>query len=402
MPAERSAARTPGGGTDVWITGYDTFTAFGHGADALREHVFAGRHAFAPVERFDTRPFRNRYAAAHGTDPAPALTETAIDCARGALAAAKLDPATVDAHRAAVLLGTQGDFTGIHRFWQDTAAGRATDQRDAHRSFAGGVPAAVADDLGFAGPRLAFINACVASPSAVAHACRLIEAGRVDVAVVGGGYLVEEEQFAKFDSGRTFARDGRLRPFAKGRSGMLLGDGVAALVLESGAHLLGRGGRPLARVGGYGASADAHHVVKPHPEGLGMARAVVRALDRARLGPTAIDYVNAHGTGTELNDLAETAALHTAFGTHAGRLMVSSTKSVTGHMLEATGAVELVVSVMALESGAVPPTAGFDAPDPRCDLDWVPNEPRRADLRRVLSLNAAFGGMNTAIILEQP
>ncbi|MFE0173436.1 beta-ketoacyl-[acyl-carrier-protein] synthase family protein [Streptomyces sp. NPDC059002] len=387
---------------DIWVTGYDTFTGFGPGADALRENVFAGRPAFAPVERFDSRPFRNRYAAAHGAGPTPPLTETVVACARGALRAAKLDPGAVDAHRTAVLIGTQGDFTGIHRFWQDTADGRAPDAADTHRSLAGGVPAAVAADLGFAGPRLAFINACVASPSAVAHAGRLIAAGRVDVAVVGGAYLVEEEQFAKFDSGRTFARDGRVRPFARGRSGMLLGDGVAALVLESGEHLMRRGGRPLARIAGFGAAADAHHVVKPHPRGLGMARAVVRALGRARIAPTGIQYVNAHGTGTEVNDLAETAALHAAFGTHAGRLMVSSTKSTTGHMLEATGAVELVVSVMALESGTVPPTAGFDAPDPGCDLDYVPDEPRTADLRRALSLNAAFGGMNTAIILEQP
>ncbi|MFD5112680.1 beta-ketoacyl-[acyl-carrier-protein] synthase family protein [Streptomyces sp. NPDC058391] len=388
--------------TDIRVTGYQTFTAFGAGAGVLRDHVFSGRSAFAPVERFDTGPFRNAYGATHGgRGTPPRQLETILDCARGALAAAKLDPAAVDGRRAAVLIGTQGDFTGIHHFWQDTAADRDPDPADTHRSFAGGIPAAVAGALGFTGPGLAFINACVASANAVIHACRLIAAGQADVAVVGGVYLVDEEQFAKFDSGRTFAKDGRLRPFARGRSGMLLGDGAAALVLESEEHALRRGARSLARIPGFGMAADAHHVVQPHPKGLGMSRAIGRALDRAAVAPEEIPYVNAHGTGTRLNDPAETAGLHAAFGAHAPRLMVSSTKSMTGHMLEATGAVELVISLMALESQTVPPTAGFDEPDPECDLDYVPNEPRQAELRRVLSLNAGFGGLNTAIILEQ-
>ncbi|MFJ3516426.1 beta-ketoacyl-[acyl-carrier-protein] synthase family protein [Streptomyces sp. NPDC090131] len=389
--------------TDIRVTGYDTFTAFGAGAEALREAVFAGRSAFAPIERFDTTPFRNAHGATFGgADNVPRQLETVLDCVRGALQAAKLDPATVQADRAAVLIGTQGDFTGIHSFWQDRAAGRTPDPADAHRSFAGGIPAAVAAELGFTGPALAFINACVASASAVVHACRMIDAGQVDVAVVGGVYLVDEEQFAKFDSGRTFARDGRLRSFAQGRTGMLLGDGAAALVLESQEHALRRGARSLARIPGFGMAADAHHVVQPHPEGAGMARAITRALGKARVAPSGIQYVNAHGTGTRLNDPAETAALHTAFGEHAEQLLVSSTKSMTGHMLEATGAVELAISLMALEEQTVPPTAGYDEADPECDLDYVPNEPRRAALQRILSLNAGFGGLNTAIILEQP
>jgi 3-oxoacyl-[acyl-carrier-protein] synthase II len=183
---------------------------------------------------------------------------------------------------------------------------------------------------------------------------------------------------------------------------MLLGDGAAALVLESPEHALRRGARSLARVPGFGAAADAHHVVQPHPRGAGMGRAINRALASAGLAGEEIGYVNAHGTGTRLNDPAETAALRGAFGTHADRLLVSSTKSTTGHMLEATGAVELVICLMALEEQAVPPTSGYDDADPECDLDCVPNEARTARLERVLSLNAGFGGLNTAIILEQP
>lgn len=388
---------------DVRVTGYETFSAFGAGADVLRERVFAGRPAFAPITRFDTAPFRNTHGATYGgPGQAPRQLETVQDCVRGALAAAKLDPADLDPARTAVLIGTQGDFTGLHAFWADRAAGRPGDPAEAHRSFAGSIPEAVAAGLGLTGPRAAFINACVASASAVIHACRMITAGQVDVAVVGGVYLVDEEQFAKFDSGRTFARDGRLRAFAAGRSGMLLGDGAAALVLESPEHALRRGARSLARVPGFGAAADAHHVVQPHPRGAGMGRAITRALASAGLAGEEIGYVNAHGTGTRLNDPAETAALRGAFGAHADRLPVSSTKSTTGHMLEATGAVELVICLMALEEQAVPPTSGYDGADPECDLDCVPNEARTARLERVLSLNAGFGGLNTAIILEQP
>jgi 3-oxoacyl-[acyl-carrier-protein] synthase II len=301
-----------------------------------------------------------------------------------------------------VLIGTQGDFTGLHQFWADLAAGAPADPTEAHRSFAGGIPLAVAARLGFTGPRLAFINACVASANAVLHGCRLIDAGVVDVAVVGGVYLVEEEQFAKFDSGRALATDGRLRAFAQGRGGMLLGDGAAALVLESREHALRRGADAKDRITGYGMAADAHHVVQPHPEGRGLAQAIGRALRRAAVPAEGVQYVNAHGTGTRLNDPAETAALHAAFGGHAERLLVSSTKSMTGHMLEATGAVELVICLMALEDQVVPPTAGYDVADPECDLDYVPNQSRPAALRRALSINAGFGGLNTALVLEQP
>lgn len=388
---------------DVRVTGYETFTAFGAGAGALRERVFAGRPAFAPITRFDTAPFRNAHGATYGgPEEVPRQLETVRDCVHGALRAAKLDPAGLDPARTAVLIGTQGDFTGLHGFWADRAAGRESDPAEVHRSFAGGIPEAIAAELGLTGPRSAFINACVASASAVIHACRMIDAGVVDVALVGGVYLVDEEQFAKFDSGRTFARDGRLRSFAAGRSGMLLGDGAAALVLESPGHALRRGARSLARIPGFGAAADAHHVVQPHPEGIGMARAITRALAASGVRPDAVDYVNAHGTGTRLNDPAETAALRSAFGGHADRLLVSSTKSTTGHMLEATGAVELAVCLMALEEQTAPPTSGYDEPDPECGLDYVPNEARAAQLGRVLSLNAGFGGLNTAIILEQP
>ncbi|MEU4485607.1 beta-ketoacyl-[acyl-carrier-protein] synthase family protein [Streptomyces purpurascens] len=288
-----------------------------------------------------------------------------------------------------------------------TTGGPGAEPGGAAARLADAVPARLAEllagHLGLTGPRLAFTNACVASAAAIIHACRLISSGRIDVAVCAGGYLVEEETFGKFDSGRALSRDGMVRPFSADRSGLLLGDGVAAVVLESAEHARRRGARPLASVPGWGAATDAHHIAQPHPEGAGLARAARQALrlagdpDGASLG-----YVNAHGTGTKYNDGAETRGLRAALGGRAGSIPVSSTKSTTGHLLEAAGIVEFVITLLALTDGVLPPTAGFTRPDPECDLDYVPNRPRRADPRRALTINAAFGGANTALVLERP
>jgi 3-oxoacyl-[acyl-carrier-protein] synthase II len=282
-----------------------------------------------------------------------------------------------------------------------------TDPAVAAARLADAVPAHLAESLAggldLTGPRLTFTNACVASAAAIIHACRLISSGRIDVAVCAGGYLVEEETFGKFDSGRALSRDGMVRPFSADRSGLLLGDGVAAVVLESAEHARRRGARPLADVVGWGAATDAHHIAQPHPEGVGLARAARQALrlagdpDGAVLG-----YVNAHGTGTKYNDGAETRGLRAALPERAESIPVSSTKSTTGHLLEAAGVVEFVITMLALMDGVLPPTANFTRADPECDLDYVPNRPRQADLRRALTINAAFGGANTALVLERP
>ncbi|MEV2234778.1 beta-ketoacyl-[acyl-carrier-protein] synthase family protein [Streptomyces phaeochromogenes] len=285
---------------------------------------------------------------------------------------------------------------------------RITDARPpSTRRVGDAVPARLAEllagGLGLVGPQLTFTNACVASAAAIIHACRLISSGRIDVAVCGGGYLVEEETFGKFDSGRALSGDGMVRPFSADRSGLLLGDGVAVVVLESAEHARRRGARPLAGVVGWGAASDAHHIAQPHPEGVGLARAARQAM-RLAGDPdgAALDYVNAHGTGTKYNDGAETRGLRAAFPERAESIPVSSTKSTTGHLLEAAGVVEFVITMLALTDGVLPPTAGFTAPDPECDLDYVPNEPRRTDPRRALTVNAAFGGANTALVLERP
>ena len=366
----------------VVVTGYGVFTAFGWGEKALRDGVFTGTQVFAPVRRFDPTPFRTPMTAAAAGDPG--LVEVLGGCADDAVDMAGLAPDTA----AAVLLGSAGDWKSVTRF------SRGEPYR-AGEGVPGVLAGMLADRVGFHGPRLAFTNACVASATALIHGWRLIAAGRQDVALCAGAYLVEEENMAKFDSGRTLSKDGAIRPFSLDRSGLLLGDGVAAIVLESADHAARRGATVLARMTGFGVASDAYHIAKPHPEGRGITSAVRQALRRAEVSD--VDYVNAHGTGTPFNDGAETNGLRAALGSETP---ISSTKSTTGHMLEASGAVEFVVSLLALLDGVLPPTAGYTTPDPACDLDYVTEGPRQASVQRVLSLNAAFGGMNTAILLE--
>ncbi|GAA2365757.1 beta-ketoacyl-[acyl-carrier-protein] synthase family protein [Streptomyces cuspidosporus] len=394
---------------EVAVTGFGVRTAFGTGAEALRRGVFGGIPSFAATTRFDTAPYRTPMAGAAPDGPDAvedwALRHALAQCGAEARDMAGLRPGA----EAAVLLGVAGDSTSVTRYWR--AADRHGGDRHGGAQGAGrvadAVPARLAElfatRLGLAGPRLTFTNACVASAAAIIHACRLISSGRTEVAVCAGGYLVEEETFGKFDSGRALSRDGMVRPFSADRSGLLLGDGVAAVVLESAGHARRRGARPLATVVGWGAATDAYHISQPHPEGVGLAAAARQALrlagdpDGAALG-----YVNAHGTGTKYNDGAETRGLRSVLGERADTVPVSSTKSTTGHLLEAAGVVEFVITLLALTDGVLPPTAGYTRPDPECDLDYVPNRPRRADPRRALTLNAAFGGANTALVLERP
>jgi 3-oxoacyl-[acyl-carrier-protein] synthase II len=195
---------------------------------------------------------------------------------------------------------------------------------------------------------------------------------------------------------------GASRPFDAGRDGFVLAEGAAVLVLESALHAAARGAPILGVISGYGTTDDANHMVQPGPEGEGAARAIEIALRDAGLRPEEIDYVNAHGTSTPLNEKLETQAIKTAFGEHAFRLPVSSTKSMTGHLLGAAGAVEAVICLKAIETGCIPPTINYTTPDPDCDLDCVPNEARPGRLRHVLNNSMGFGGHNVALILSAP
>jgi 3-oxoacyl-(acyl-carrier-protein) synthase len=253
---------------------------------------------------------------------------------------------------------------------------------------------AVAGKCGLGGSLRAYTSACVAASTAVADAAALIRHGHAPRAVVAAGYLVEPDQFALFDAGRALATDGAVRPFSTGRTGLLLGDGVGAVVLSA-----ALGSRARCGVAGWARTGDGYHVVQPSPDGAGLARAVRAALARAGVGTDEVGYVNAHGSGTAASDAAESAALRRVFGELADRVPVSSTKSVHGQALEASSLLEFIVTALALERGELPVNAGFLGPDADCPLSLV-LAPRRASVHYGLTLNAAFGGANTALLLE--
>jgi len=191
------------------------------------------------------------------------------------------------------------------------------------------------------------------------------------------------------------------RPFDKNRDGFVMGEGAGIVVLEELNHALKRGAKIYAEIVGYGATGDAYHITAPAPAGEGGARAMKMALDDAGVSPEEVDYINAHGTSTEYNDKFETMAIKTVFGEHAYKIPVSSTKSMTGHLLGATGAVEAIFTALAIKEGVIPPTMNYETPDPECDLDYVPNEARKKDVRVAISNSFGFGGHNATIVLKK-
>ena len=262
------------------------------------------------------------------------------------------------------------------------------------------------------GPMGTVCNACSSSADAIGIAWHLIQSGAVDIMLAGGTEsCVTPVAFAGFANMRAVSSwegdpSAACRPFAKDRSGFVMAEGSGMLVLERESHARARGAQIYARLVGYGASSDAHHITAMHPDGRGAEQAVRRALRVAHLSPDAIDYVNAHGTSTAINDPVETAVIKRVFGVRAhrdtqGHLLVSSTKSMTGHMLGAAGAVELVYSALAIQHQVVPPTINLHAPDEQCDLDYVAHEARSADISHVMSNSFGFGGSNSVLILER-
>lgn len=372
----------------VAITGIDATSAFGRGTGQLLAGALDGQPAFGLAGRFSV-------------------------AGRRAKAAAELPGRPVLADELAAVIDSACDMAGLRPAERGTATLLLALHTDAVAAREAGAPsnpvtgnpvtgntgAAVAARTGLADPLRVYTTACVAASTAIADAAALIVAGRADQVVVAAGYLVDEDSFALFDGGRVLARDGWVRPFSLGRQGMLLGDGVAAAVLESAAAARRRSAAPLAWLAGWGRAGDAYHVCQPSPDGAGLGRAIGAALHRAGVDPAAIGYVNASGSGTGYGDSSETAALYRALGPYAGQVPVSSTKSVHGHALEASALLEFALTAGVLRVGWLPVNAGFLAPDGDCRLNLVLGSAREARCRYALSLNTAFGGASTALLV---
>jgi 3-oxoacyl-[acyl-carrier-protein] synthase II len=385
--------------------------------------LLAGRSGVGPIARFDPAGLETTFAGqVLDLDPVAVVgrkearrtdryTQLAIAATREALCHSDLTIDDANASRVGVLIGS-----GIGGLETLEAGAQTLAAQGANRvspfffpmflpNMASGV---VAITVGARGPNFAPTSACASSAHAIGEAAKMIERGAADVVLAGGSEApVTPLGIAGFNAmGALSTRNDdpprASRPFDAGRDGFVLAEGAAVLVLESAAHAAKREAPVLATISGYATTDDANHMVQPIEGGVGVAAAMRGALADAGLTPEAISYVNAHGTSTQLNEKLETAALKAAFGEYAYRLPISSTKSMTGHLLGAAGALEAAICVLALRDGVIPPTINQETPDPDCDLDYVPNAARRAPLTHVMSNSMGFGGHNVSLIFSAP
>lgn len=408
--------------TDAFVTGIGVVTPIGTGADAFWDALVAGRSGAAPIEGFDVSAYSTRIACqvrdfdppAHmdARDAARSDRFTQLAVAAGVLAWADagLDD-DFDAVRAGAIVGS--GIGGLYTIEEQDGMLRNHGPRRVSpftvpKLMPNAAAAALAMRLGLRGINLCVSSACATGAHAIGEALLAIRSGRADVVLAGGTEAaLTPVGLAAFDrmgalSRRNDEPERASRPFDANRDGFVFGEGAGVLVLESEEHARGRGAEPIARISGYGATADAFHLTQPDPEGDGAARAMTAALDDARVHPQDVDYVNAHGTSTPYNDRVETLALKRALGTESKRIPVTSTKSQTGHLLGAAGAVEAAATALILRHGVIPKTINLDEPDPECDLDYVADEPREQRVDVALSNSFGFGGQNACLVLRTP
>jgi len=406
----------------VVVTGIGLVTPVGLTREETWEALAAGRCGIGPITLFDASGFDSRIAGeVKGFDPlrcmdrkearrADRFTQFAVAAAQEALAQAGLAIAEEDGRRTAIIVGTAmgGVMTLAEEYEQMRTKGPG-------RVSPFLMPMMLPDmasgqlsiRLGARGPNYALVSACASGADAIGEAANMIARGDVDAALAGGseapitpiavaGFAAAKALSTRNDDPATASR-----PFAAGRDGFVIAEGCGLLVLEAEEHAKARGARILAEVAGYAATSDAYHITQPHEQGEGAVRAMQLALARAGLEPDDVDYINAHGTSTPLNDRMETLAIKRAFGEYAYHVPISSTKSMTGHLLGAAGAVEAAVCVLTIERGVIPPTANYVEPDPACDLDYVPNVARPATVDVAMTNSFGFGGHNSCLIFRR-
>jgi len=406
----------------VVITGLGCISPLGNDIQSLWDNVLAGKSGVGAITHYDASNFRTRFAAeVKGFDGAALFgnrearrmdryAQFAVAAALQALQDSGLEVNDQNRDRIGVLIGS--GIGGIGTLFEQM---QVYLERGPNKVSPFTVPMMLPDSgssmtaiyLGVHGPNMAVVTACATGTNAVGEATEIIRRGQADIMLAGGseaainpiamaGLGVMTALSTHNDEPQRASR-----PFDLHRDGFVMGEGSAVLVLESLEYAQARGARILAEMSGYGTTNDAYHISAPSENGSGAALCIRKALEDAALGPTDIDYINAHGTSTQLNDRSETAAIKTVFGEHAYNIPVSSTKSMTGHLLGASGALEAVLSVKSILNSIVPPTINYETPDPDCDLDYVPNTPRPAQVQRVMSNSFGFGGHNAAIILSQ-
>lgn len=392
------------------ITGVGVVSALGVGRAAFLEGLHEGRSGLRPITLFRTQGKCRIGGEATAFDPllrmgakdARRLDRSAqmgVAAALEAIEQARLEDGDFRRLRVGVALATcAGGMARAIDFWETDRAGTLRASLALQSNPYSSVTW-LARRLGCRGPSATFSTACSASATALGFALDLLRADLADVVIAGGHEPLCELSFAGFECMRAFAAD-FVRPFDGNRTGLLLGEGSAVFVLERGDGAHTRRAAALGHLLGYGASCDAFHTTMPDPSGAGATQAMKRALDDGGLGPGEIDHINAHGTGTRLNDKVESLAIHAVFGSRAGQIPVTSVKSSLGHTLGASGAIELAASLLAANAGFIAPTLHYETPDPECAVDVVANASRPARVRRFLSNSFGFGGSNVSLAVE--
>src|SRR5262245_11908145 len=405
----------------VLVTGTGVVSPLGNDTETFWKNLLAGTSGAGPITRFDTANYTTRFACEVKDFSTEGVIERkdakrmdrfvqfAVVAAGEALKSAGLDLDGVDHKRVGVIIGS--GIGGMETFEEQHTQ---LIQKGPGRVSPFFIPMMIVDmaagqvsiQFGLKGPNFATVSACASGAHAIGEALRLLRAGDADVILAGGSEAtITPMAMAGFGNARALSTRNddptrASRPFDADRDGFVIGEGAAMLVLETEAHAKRRGATPLAELCGYGASGDAYHMTAPCVDGEGAGRAMQRALDDAQLPKDRVQYVNAHGTSTPAGDPAEVTAIKSVFGEHASRLMVSSTKSMTGHLLGAAGGIEAVATALCLARGIVPPTINLEKPDPTCDLDFVPAQARTQRVTAALSNSFGFGGHNVTLALK--
>ena len=407
----------------VVVTGLGPITPSGIGVERFWDGLHGSRSPVDRVTRFDASPFRTTIAAEiHDFEPRDFMdlgksarldlfAQFALAATRAAVDDAKLDTTKLDPDRVAVQMGTAlgGVAHGQREMVKFIERGvRAVDPRVAVTAFGGAASCQVAIQFGFTGPNSTNAMSCASGAIAVGDAWRLIRSGEVDAAVCGGAEAplgpLSYGAFAIIKAMSTRNQDpgSACRPFDEGRDGFVMGEGACVVVLEEEERARARGARIYAEVRGYGVTNDAYHMTAPHPDGSQAARAMRIALATGGVTPDQVDYVNAHGSSTPLNDATESKAILAVFGERARQIPVSGTKPFYGHALGASGAIEVAVSCLAIERGWIPPTLNFERAGDGCELDYVAGEGRARPVRTVISNSFGFGGINASLVFSAP
>jgi len=406
----------------VLVTGLGVISPIGNTVDDLWRSVLAGANGIGPITRFD--PSRvdariagevkdfdiTKYVDFKESKRMALFTQYAVAAAKQAWADAGLEGCEVNPERVAVMLGN-----GIGGKEIDDEAYKTLFERGPGRLSPMVIPKLIINEaagnvsilLNAKGAAHTLVTACASGTDALGVALDMVRAGRADIVIVGGTEATVTEYciggfcaMKALSTKRNDTPEKACRPFDADRDGFIMGEGAAIMIIESEAHAKARNARAYVEFAGYGASADAYHLTAPDPEASGAIRAMQLALADAATKPEEVNYINAHGTSTPLNDPMETKAVKAVFGDHAYKLKMSSTKSMTGHLLGAAGAIEALICVLAIKNGFYPPTINYENPDPACDLDIVPNTGVQAPMSVALSTSLGFGGHNGVVVFK--